>query len=324
MKRFTIRFVFVAIVLSAGHIQAFSQEKLKIAIIPKSNIALFWKSIHAGVKLGAVASGNVEIFWRAPSRENDVQLQIAIVEQCIAEGVSGILLAPMDNEALAVPVQKAMKKKIPVVIFDSDLKGKPGGDFISFVRIDNKHAGALAGEELARLLGRRGKVVPVRYAINAANIAERETGFLEAVSKYKGMQVIEKSRFVSSTADVAMDDNPKIADKLKDADGVFCSYEQSTIGTLRALRNLGLAGKVKVIGFDAPSPGIEALRKGEIHALVVQDPARMGYLSIKAMVDFLRGREIDLVIDIGVKMVTRENVDNPEIQKLLAVPVIEE
>jgi ribose transport system substrate-binding protein len=303
--------------------EMFPQQKIKIAVIPKSNIALFWKSIHAGVNLGAVASAGVEILWRAPQRENDVQLQIAIVEQCIDEGVNGILLAPMDGEALAAPVLKATMKKIPVLIFDSGLKGKPGDDFISLVRINNREAGYRAGEKLVELLGGKGKVVIVRYVIDAANITEREAGFLEAVSKYKGIQVIEKNRYVSTTADVAMDENPKIAGRLKEADGVFCSYEQSTMGVLKVLRHLGLAGKLKFVGFDTPVAALEALKKGEISALVAQDPARMGYLSVKAIVDYLHGKKIDPVIDTGVQMVTCENLDNPEIQKLLALPVVE-
>ena len=93
---------------------------------------------------------------------NDIAKQISLVDQCVAEGVSGIALAPLDDEALAGPVAKAAKKKIPVIIFDSALKGTPGKDFISFVGIDNKKAGKIAGEQLAQLLGGKGKVVMLR------------------------------------------------------------------------------------------------------------------------------------------------------------------
>ena len=111
-----------------------------------------------------------------------------------------------------------------------------------------------------------------------SNITNREEGFLEAIAKYKGIHLIEKNRYVSGTADETMNKCMKMADKLKEADGIFCSYEQSTMGMLFALRNINLAGKVKFIGFDTPTPAIEALKKGEINALVTQDPARMGYL----------------------------------------------
>jgi len=92
----------------------------------------------------------------------------------------------------------------------------------------------------------------------------REEGFLETIAKYKGIQVIEKNRYASGgTAQKSNEECMKMADKLKEADGVFCSYEQSTMGMLRALRSLNLSGKVKFIGFDIPAFALEALKRNE-------------------------------------------------------------
>jgi ribose transport system substrate-binding protein len=300
------------------------QEKLRIAVIPKSNTAMFWKSVHSGAKLGGVALGGVEVLWKASRKENDIEQQIIIVEECISEGVSGIILAPLDKDALAGPVAKAAKKKIPVLIYDSALKGTPGKDFICYVGIDNKKAGSVAGEQLAKMLEGIGKVVLLRYMVSQSNITNREEGFLEEIAKHKGMQVIEKNHYVSGTIDEAMEESMKIADKLKEADGVFCSYEQSTMGMLLALRRLDLAGKVKFIGFDTPAPAVTALKKGEISALVAQDPARMGYFCVKTMVDYLREKKVQAKIDVDVRVITRDNINDPEIQKVLALPSMSE
>jgi ribose transport system substrate-binding protein len=300
-----------------------SQEKLKIVVIPKSNIAVFWKSVHAGVKLGSVALGNVEVVWRAPLEETALQ-QISIVEQCIAEGVSGIVLAPLEKDPLAMPVVKAMKKKIPILIFDSELKGISGKDYISFVGIDNKKSGVLAGEQLAKLLGGKGKVVILQGIPGQSNIMEREKGFLEAMAKYEGIRIIEKDTYASNTVDDAMNVSLKMAGKLKEADGIFCSYEQSTLGMLLALRKLHLSGKVKFVGFDTPVPAVDALKKGEISELIAQDPARMGFLSVKAIVDYIRGKKVPQMVDVPVQIITRENLNNPEVQKLFALPMMSE
>jgi ribose transport system substrate-binding protein len=324
MKTNSFRFVYVSIILLAFQLSVFTQEKLKIIIIPKSNTALFWKLTHAGARLGAVSSGGVDIDWRASQMENDITKQISIIDQCIAEGVSGIALAPLDNIALAESVAKATKKKIPVIIFDSALKGTAGKDFISFVSVDNRKAGYLAGEHLAKLLGGNGKVVMLRYMVSKSNISDREEGFLEAVAKHPGIQMIEKNRFVSGTVDEATNECMKMDDKLKNANGVFCSYEQSTLGMLSALRKLGLTGKIKFIGFDTPAPAIEALKKSEISALVAQDPARMGFLCVKTIVDYIRGKKVPSRIDTDVHLITRENLNNPDIQKLFALPMIAE
>ena len=324
MKTAYVRVSIVFIFILGLQSMTFTQDKLNIVIIPKSNTALFWKLIRSGARLGAVASGGVDIPWRASQQENDIAKQISLVDQAVAEGASGIALAPLDNKALAESVAKATKKKIPVIIFDSALKGTAGKDFLSFVSVDNKKAGSTAGEHLALLLGGKGKVVMLRYMVSKSNISDREDGFLEALSKYKGIQVIEKNRFVSGTVEEAASECMKMSDKLKEADGVFCSYEQSTLGMLSALRKLNLAGKVKFIGFDSPALAVEALKKGEINALVAQDPAQMGFRSVKTMVDYIRGKKVQTKIDVDVHLITRENLNDQDIQKLFAVPMMSE
>ena len=324
MIKTIIRFLSALFLMSGFWTFVLPQEKLKIAVIPKSNTAMFWKSVHAGSKLGAVASGGIELLWRAPSKDDDLQEQISLVDQCISDGVSGIALAPMDKEALAAVVAKAAKKKIPVLIFDSALKGTPGKDYITIVGIDNKKGGNIAGEELAKLLGGKGKVVLIRVKVGNPNIMSREDGFLETIAKYKGIQVIEKNRYVSGTTEGAKNECMKMADKLKEADGIFCSYEQSTMGMLRALRSLNLSGKVKFIGFDIPAFALEALKRNEINVLIAQDPAQMGFICVKTVVDHIHGKKIPSKINIDVRVITRDNLSDPVIQKLLTLPSMSE
>ena len=320
MKKRTVLLLLVLFLVSGLWTIVFPQEKLKIAVIPKSGAALFWKSAHMGAKLGAMAAADVEIVWQAPQTESDQEQQIAIVEQCIAEGVSGIVLSPISYTALIEPVSKAMKKKIPVLIFDSALKGKAGKDFIGFVGVDNRKAGGLAGEYLANLLGGNGKVVLLRYVKSQANTTEREEGFLEAIAKREGIRIIVKDHYAGGTTDEARKASMSIVSQLKEADGIFCPNEQSTMGMLLALRDANLAGKVKFVGFDTPTPVVEALKKGEVNAVIAQDPSRMGYLSVKTIVDYIRGKKIDQMTDIGVSVITRENLNDAKVQKLLSMP----
>jgi len=296
------------------------QEKLRIAVIPKGSGGLFWKSVHLGAKLGAMAATDVDILWKAPKTESDPEKQIAIVEQCIAEGVSGIVLSPISDVALSASVSKAMKNKIPVLIFDSALKGKAGKDFISFVGIDNRNAGASAGEYLANMLGGKGKVAMLRFVKGQANTTEREEGFLEAIAKNKSIRVIVKDTYAGGSTEGAKNASANIISQLKEADGIFCPNELSTMGMLQALQDANLAGKVNFVGFDTPAPIIEALKKGEVNALIAQDPSRMGYLSVKTIVDYIRGKKTKQMIDIGVTVITRENLNDVKVQKILSMP----
>lgn len=315
MKTKNVMLAFMSAVLLLSFMSA--QQKLRVAVIPKGTTHIFWKSVEAGAR-GAGKELDVEIVWKGPMKENDRAQQISIVEQFVTEGISGIVLAPLDNTALQRPVAAAAQKKIPVVIFDSALKGEPGKDFVSFVATDNKKGGYLGGEQLSKLLGGKGKVVLLRYQVGSASTMEREEGFLQAIAKSAELTLTVDNRFAGATAGEAKTAAMNIVDKLKEANGIFCPNESSTFGMLLALRQNNLAGRVKFVGFDTSPPLIEALQKGEIDALVAQDPTRMGYEGVKTLVAHIQGKPTQKVLDTGVRLITRENINSPEIKKLLS------
>jgi ribose transport system substrate-binding protein len=318
MRRGFFFVLVAALMVCQASVALGQQESLKIAVIPKGTTHIFWRSVDAGAEAAGKELG-AEIIWKGPLKENDRAQQIAIVEQFVTEGVSGIVLAPLDDTALRRPVAEAAQRKIPVVIFDSALKGVAGKDFVSFVATNNRKGGALGGDELAKLLGGKGKVVLLRYQVGSASTTEREEGFLEAIRKNKGLQVILENRYAGATAGEAKTAAMNNVDKLKEADGIFCPNESSTFGMLLALKQNNLAGKVKFVGFDTSPPLIEALRKGQIDALVAQDPTRIGYEAVTILVEHIRGKKVPTAVDTGVRLITRDNVDSPEIKKLLGL-----
>lgn len=291
----------------------------RIAMIPKGTTHVFWKTVEAGAREAATEL-DVDLVWKGPLKENDRGQQIAIVEQFVTEGVSAIALAPLDAAALRRPVAMAAQRKIPVVIFDSALQGEAGKDFVSLVATDNRRGGELGGARLGDVLDGTGKVVLLRYQVGSASTDEREAGFSAAIAGRPGMSVISANRYSGATAGEAKTAALNMLDTLKAADGIFCPNESSTFGMLLALRQLNLAGKVKFVGFDTSPALIEALRKGEIDALVAQDPRTMGRQTVTAAVRHLRGEAVEPVIDTGAAVVTRDTVDSPEIQKILQLP----
>jgi ribose transport system substrate-binding protein len=294
-------------------------EQVTIAVIPKGTTHEFWKSIHAGA-VKAARELDVEVIWKGPLKEDDREAQIAVVEDFITRGVSGIVLAPLDDAALRAPVTNAVRSGIPVVIIDSGLKSD---DYVSFVATDNYRGGRLAGEHMAKLLGGKGRVVMLRYQEGSASTMNRERGFLDAVAEHPGIEVVSANQYGGATTESAYQASENLLAPLKSADGtllidgIFCPNESTTFGMLRALQDAGLAGKVRFIGFDSSIKLVEALRKGEIDALVVQNPMRMGYLGVKTMVEHLQGKTVERRIDTGVTLVTREKMEEPEIKELL-------
>jgi len=300
-----------------------AEASLRIAVIPKGTTHEFWKSIHAGAIKAQREFDNVEVVWRGPEREDDRMQQIALVDNFVSSGIDAIVLAPLDDKALLGPTKLATAKGIPVVVIDSGLTGKVGVDFAAYVATDNQRGGELAGEHMAQLLGGKGRVLLLRYQEGSASTDLREKGFVEALSKSPGIELIDLKRYAGATRDSAQKESENLLEADSSYDGIFCPNESSTFGMLLALRARGLAGKVKFVGFDA-SPGlIAALREKEIAGLVVQNPMKMGYLGTQVAVAALRSESFESEVDTGVSLVTLENLSNPEITELIEPPLSE-
>jgi ribose transport system substrate-binding protein len=304
----------LAIVFCAA--PAHGADTKRIAVIPKGESHSFWKAVHTGAEKAAKETG-VEIVWKGPPREDDRSQQIGLVEGYVSEGIDGICLAPLDANALVDPVMLAKQKKIPVVLFDSALKATPGEDYVSLVATDNHKGGEMAGEEMARLLGGKGKVVLLRYAVGSASTEQREQGFLDAIAKHPDIELIEKNHYAGATLNEAQKNSENLLDKLREADGIFCSNESATQGMLNVLRDNGLAGKKKFVGFDTSAALLSALNAGDIQALVAQNPTHMGYLAVKTMVAHLNGEKVPTYIDTGCALVTPESIQTKEVQNIL-------
>jgi ribose transport system substrate-binding protein len=278
----------------------------RIAVIPKGTTHVFWQAVAEGARQSGERLG-LDVTWKGPLQENDRAQQIQLVQQLTGEGIAGLALAPLDHTALVPAVAAARQRGVKVVIFDSDLDGTAGQDFASFVATDNKQAGELGGRHLAKLLGGKGKVVLLRYQTGSASTEAREDGFL-AAARAAGLEVL-----VGEAKTTALN----LADQLQQAQGVFCSNEPTTVGMVQALAQLGLQGKLKLVGFDSSPPIVAALRSGALDAIVVQDPRRMGELAVQHLADAIAGRTVPPFVDTGAVLADRANMDEPTIARLL-------
>lgn len=300
-----------------------SQKPLRIAVIPKGTTHEFWKAVHAGAAKAAKEL-NVEVIWKGPLKEDDLKSQVDLVQSFTAQGVAGIVLAPLNDSALVAPVKAAVKSGVPVVIFDSDLKGT---DHASFVATDNLAAGRLAGEKLGALLGGKGNVVVLRYQEGSASTHNREQGFLEAIRKFPAIKVVSDNQYGGATTESAFaaSENLLLAQNAAKGQlqGVFCPNESTSFGMLLALEKAGLAGKLHFVGFDSSTKLIEAVRAGKLDGLVLQNPFNMGLLAVKTLVSQLRHEKIEPRIDTGATYVDKANMDQPEMKALLSPPLAE-
>ncbi len=256
-------------------------RQLKIAVIPKGTTHEFWKSIHAGA----------------------IQASRELTDQGTPVGI--IWKGPLRED-------------------DRELDSRLESDsIVSFVATDNHKGGQLAAGRLGELLGGKGKVLLLRYAEGSASTTERERGFLEELhARYPGVALASADQYAGPTRETAKRASENLLNRYGgEVQGIFTPNESSTVGMLLALQDIGLAGKVRFIGFDAAATLIDAVRTRQLDGVVAQNPMRMGYLGVKTMADHLLGKPVEPLVDTGVMLVTAANLDSTATQAFVNPPV---
>ena len=295
------------------------KDSLVIAVVPKSQALIFWQTVHAG----AVAAGReygVEIRWNGPASEIDFTRQINIVDDFVNQHVNGIVLAPTNGDSLVPIVERAAQENIPVTIFDSGINTDR---YLSYVSTDNYKGGVLAAERLGAVLPTGGEIAMIGTIPGSVSTTERENGFRDTVGrKFPELKIVA---FQYGMADRAK--SLAVAEDIltahPDLVGIFCSNESGTVGAVQGAKSKGVIGRVKIVGFDTSPPLIEDLRAGNIDSLVLQNPFRMGYLSVRTIIDRLHGKIPQKRIDTGATVVNAANINEPAIQELVNPPIDE-
>ncbi len=300
-----------------------SSPTMRIAVIPKGLTHSFWNSVHAGALQAAKdlkkeKDLTVEVIWDGPDAEHARDQQIQIVQDFTGQNINGIVLAPLDDQALVSPIQQAMAAGKPVVIIDSGLKADT---YVSFVATDNFKGGELAGKRVGEILSGKGTVLLLRYMVGSASTHNREEGFLKVIKEqFPNIKVVPKEgeeQYAGATAGEAQEVSESLLNIYKDIDAIFCPNESSAVGMLEALKSTGKAGKVKFVGFDSSDKLLQGLDAGHIDGLVLQDPVKMGREGVKALISHLKGEKVEKRIDTGVVMVTPDNRNEDKIKALL-------
>ena len=289
-------------------------KKLKISVIVKGTANSFWKTVQAGAEAAGKEDG-VEILFDGPVPEGDIQAQINLVETQITNKVDGMVLAATDSSALVKPVQKAVKAGIPVVMIDSGITDTTTP--VCYIATDNVKGGQIAAENLAKAIHEKGNVALLSMVKGAASSDQRDQGFLEGLKKYPNIHVVA-TQYTENKVDTAVDQTTNILTAHPDVVGIFSTSEPNGVGAANALKQRKLNGKIVLVAFDSSKEEVAALEDGTILALMVQDPYQMGYKGVKTIERAIKKETIaDKTLDSGLKVVTKQNMTDPEIVKLL-------
>lgn len=288
--------------------------QVRIAVVPKGTAHSFWLTVKAGAEQ-AGREESVQILWKGPAEETDVEGQQRILEDFINQKVDAIVMAACDADGMVPVVKRAMDAGIPVITIDSGVNSDLP---LSFVATDNVAAAAKAAEVLCQLVGSKGKVGMIPFIKGAASSEQREQGFREGIQKCPGV-TLGPVLYSQSQVERAIQVTEDMLTANPDLVGIFAANEPGAVGAATVLEHRKLAGKVKLVAFDAAQPETEALKRGTIQALIVQNPFKMGYEGVKQAVKAIRGDRASIPkrVDTGVTVVTKENLETPEVQELL-------
>jgi ribose transport system substrate-binding protein len=284
--------------------------ELDIALVSKGFQHQFWQAVNTGAEQAAEELG-VSITFDGPASETEVDAQLQMLQAALERQPDAIGYAALDPEACVPLLDQAEQAGIPVVEFDA---GCDSDVPVSICQTDSMAAGALAAENMARLIGGAGKVAIVGHSqINSTGV-ERRDGFVEKIeADFPDIEIVDiqygDGDHIKS-ADIAkaqLASNPDLA-------GLYGTNEGSAIGIVNAVNELGQQpGELTIVGFDSGQAQIDAIKSGVMAGAITQDPIGIGRCTVESAVAAVNGDELEEVQDTGSYWYDETNVDSDEI-----------
>lgn len=313
VKTLVLLIILILIVSSCSTTQvATMDEDINIKVIVKKPNHEFWAVVEQGA-FAAEKEFGINVEYVGPASEEDISGQIKMVEAAISDKVNAIVLAAIDYNLLVPVAEEARSAGIPVIIIDSNINSDKMN---SFVGTDNIEAGRVLGNSMVESIGTDIDIAIVSFVKGAASSNEREAGLMEIINKYEDINLIDTLHCNSDEA-IAERLTIGILKNYPDIDAFVCLNAYATVGTARGVIAMGKEGEVKIIGFDSTPEEISYLEKDVIELVVVQNPFSMGYLGVKYALDAVHGLSVPDSVNTGAVVITKDNMYDPENQKLV-------
>ncbi|MFY0620156.1 MAG: ABC transporter substrate-binding protein [Pelagimonas sp.] len=287
----------------------------EIAVIVKTTNSSFWQNVNKGASAAIEGHSEHTMTFNGPAAESEIAAQVALVENAINRGVSGIVLAPSDPDALAPVVKRAYESGIPVAIIDSGLAEGSEANYQTFLSTDNCAAGKQAAQMMIDDAGTTGKVAVMSYVAGVGSEIGRVGCFVDHIGANSKLEIVGPFYSQSQMATALNQTTDILA--ANELVGIFGANEPTAIGMGRAIEQAGKAGQLTAIGFDGNSDLQDMVKSGTLLTTAVQGSFQMGELGVNAIADILAGNEVTDFIDTGVVMVTKDNIDTPVAQNVL-------
>jgi ribose transport system substrate-binding protein len=289
-------------------------RQTKIAVIPRTCGSMIWEPEHRGAEAVAFELG-ADIYWNAPTREDDIQGQIAMVERVVASNYQGLVLAPDHALALITPVRNAVARGLPTVIVGSPL-AIPPGDGLSYILNDDEAGGRIAAKRVEALLHGSGSVAILGINPDIIGVMTRARSLERELAKNSpNIHVV-----VEQMGSFNVPHEQQVAEEtLKAHPGlevIVALTSTSAHGAIEAISSASRRGAVKVIVFD---PDFLRFDDPSFDSVIVEDTQNMGRKAIRLIVGKIHGEPMPLITRLQPTLVTRANVNTDEIRELTSM-----
>ena len=306
----SMRLISAMLVLIAG-CQRYSP--ILIAVIPRTSGTMLWEPEHGGAQTTALNVG-ARIYWNAPTREDDVEGQIALVQRVSSGNYQGLILAPDQSRALITPVRRAMLRGVSIVVVGSPLPIPPGNR-LSYILNDDEEGGRIAGRRVATILHGQGSVAILGIDDDIAGIVTRARSLEQFLATaYPRIHIVKRAGSFNlpheqQVAEETLKANP-------DLDAVVTLTSTSTLGAISALGNLRPSRRTSIIAFDPDFLGFD---NPHLDSFVLEDTQKMGAEGVRLIVAKLHGQSEPAVTEYEPVLVTRDNVNSDEVRRLTSM-----
>ena len=304
-------------------------KDVNIAVILKAQNASYWDYVKKGAQDAADELG-IKVYYDAPELESMPEKQVDMINEAVTNKASAIVIAPIDWQQ-GSPLREAEAAGVPVVVIDSECSNY---DEKCYIATNSEEAGHMAGREAINILnndedGPGGTCAIIAHTLGTDTAGARFCGFMDELDSYnntlaqysseKDLKTVDicGSEFCDSDYDNAKERTKFVLDHNPGVDLLYCTNETVSRGAVDAVKEMGLAGKIRIIGFDSSDDLIAAVNDGTMDGFLVQNPYQMGYMGVTNAVAMLKGEEVDPAIDTRVTYITKENINNNDVQHIL-------
>ena len=280
----------------------------EILVIVKNSTAPFWISVMDGAKAAGAELGYT-VTCKTPvdtAEGSGNEQQSNLCEEAIVSGVSCVVLAPVDSEAIVPATKKINEAGIPIVNLNTKISDDT--QYKTFCGLENINQGYNTAKAMFELMNGEGKIFIIEGSTGAQTSIDRVKGFEKALAEYPNIEVVAQQSANYSRAD-ALNVVQNLLQAHPDVNAILCCNDEMALGSAEAIDAANLTGTIKVAGQDANDDAVAALKEGKITVTSFGNPYMQGYTAVKAAVDVLEGKSVDAFYEVETVVVTKENVD---------------